>query len=581
VRRVGRAWLLALPDVRARAPHGVAFSIDAESAGAELRPPDPSSSGLSMSADRLARLMASTGPVGDRFLNDRRLITGIMGPVGSAKTTKCVAKMIQSALWQAPGPDGVHRAKWGVIRDTYPQLKKTVLATWHHWFPKTLGLWNGEAPYEHSLNILTVIGGRKIEIELTIIFAAIGENKAEDVMRGWEVTGIWLNEGDLVAYEVFAYAMTRVGRYPGASLGGCQWRGLILDMNAPDVENWTYGVFVDKDLGLDAELEQELKAELGDQFGVGFHVQPGGRSKIPRPENIDNLPKGYYAQQIFALAKQPWLIRRMVDNEFGPTRHGQVVFTEYNDDVHCAKEKLEPIKGVPLKISADAGLTPAAVIRQRDYRGQIRILGEVVVFAESENDQLEQLGATAFGRRVGRYIKDEFPGSEVYPSVRVDPAAAAGEGASGADPSWRKNFQAGLRLELGDKIVVKKSQVRNNHLEKRLQAVRDPMCTLVEGGEPGFILCPVRCRVLRKGFKGMYVIQRSQLAGGMSRFADQPAKTMWSHVQDANQYGCIDEQHNENERDLEGVTHPGASRRARPTRRAVKVERDYNVFSGR
>jgi hypothetical protein len=85
----------------------------------------------------VAQLMKPTGPVGEAFLNDKRMITGIMGPVGSAKTTKCVAKMVKSALWQEPGPDGIYRAKWGVIRDTYPQLKKTVLATWHRWFPKS------------------------------------------------------------------------------------------------------------------------------------------------------------------------------------------------------------------------------------------------------------------------------------------------------------------------------------------------------------------------------------------------------------------------------------------------------------
>jgi hypothetical protein len=530
----------------------------------------------------IAALMKPTGPVGEAFLNDRRLITGIMGPVGSAKTTKCVAKMVKSALWQKPGPDGVYRAKWGVIRDTYPQLKKTVLATWHRWFPKQLGQWNGEAPYEHTLRFLTLEGGQKRYVELTVIFAAIGENRAEDVMRGWEVTGIWLNEGDLVAYDVFAYAMTRVGRYPGASQGGCQWRGLILDMNAPDIENWTYGVFVEKDLGLDNELAEELRAELGEMFGIGFHVQPGGRSKNPLPENIENLPPGYYAQQVFALSKQPWLVRRMVDNLFGPTRHGQVVFTEYNDELHCAKQKLEAIRGVPLKISADAGLTPAATIRQRDHRGQIRVLGEVVQFAETENDELQQLGAYAFGRTVGRYVKDEFPGSEIYPIVRIDPAGAAGEGAASADPSWRQNFQRGLREELGDKVRVRKSQLRTNRLEARLQAVRTPMLTLVEGGEPGFIICPVRCRVLRKGFKGMYVIQRSKLAGGMERYANEPAKTMWSHVQDANQYGCVDELHAGNEEELGETVHPGMMKRnARPRRREVKAIGDYNRFSGR
>jgi hypothetical protein len=529
-----------------------------------------------------AQLMKPTGPVGEAFLNDKRLITGIMGPVGSAKTTKCVAKMVKSALWQEPGPDGIYRAKWGVIRDTYPQLKKTVLATWHRWFPKQLGDWNGEAPYEHTLRFLVFHGGRRCEVELTVIFAAIGENKAEDVMRGWEVTGIWLNEGDLVDYEVFAYAMTRIGRFPGSSQGGCQWRGLILDMNAPDIENWTYGVFVEQDLGLDEELEAELKEELGEAFGVGFHVQPGGRSKDPRPENIDNLPKGYYAQQVFALSKMPWLIRRMVDNQFGPTRHGQPVLPEYNDEIHCAKETLEPIKGVPLRISADAGNTPAAVIRQRNpATGQLRVLGECVKFIENENETLEQLGATAFGRMVGRYVKAEFPASDVYPIVRVDPASAAGERATGSDPSWRQNFQKGLREELGDEIKVKKSQVSNNRLDERLQAVREPMLTLCEGGAPGFIICPTRCKVLRKGFKGMYVIGRTQLQGGMARFSDQPVKNDYSHVQDALQYGCVDEKRGINDNDEDGaVKHPGAKPAVR-VRREIPIERDYKVTGRR
>jgi hypothetical protein len=530
----------------------------------------------------IAQLMKPTGPVGEAFLNDKRLITGIMGPVGSAKTTKCVAKMVRSALWQKPGPDGIYRAKWGVIRDTYPQLKKTVLATWHRWFPKALGDWNGEAPYEHTLRFLVFQGGRRCDVELTVIFAAIGENKAEDVMRGWEVTGIWLNEGDLVAYEVFAYAMTRIGRFPGASQGGCQWRGLILDMNAPDIENWTYSVFVEQDLGIDAELEAELKEELGELFGIGFHVQPGGRSKNPLPENIENLPKGYYGQQVFALSKMPWLIRRMVDNQFGPTRHGQVVFPEYNDELHCAKEKLEAIPGVPIKISADAGGTPAAVIRQKNpANGQLRILGEVVkILDDPENETLEQLGAYAFGRMVGRYVKHEFPGADIFPIVRVDPASAAGERATGADPSWRQNFQRGLREELGDEIKVKKSQCSNNRLDERLQAVRDPMLTLCEGGVPGFIICPVRCKYLRKGFKGMYVIVRTKMQNGMGRFSDEPAKNDFSHVQDANQYGCVDEKKGVNDNDEDGgVKHPGAKPAGR-ARREVKVESAYSVTGG-
>lgn len=519
----------------------------------------------------IAQLMKPTGPVGEAFLNDKRLLTCIMGPVGSAKTTKCVAKMVKSALWQKPGPDGIYRCKWAVVRDTYPQLKKTVLATWHRWFPKTIGLWNGEAPYEHTLNFTVFVGAEKCLIELTVIFAAIGENKAEDVMRGWEVTGIWLNEGDLVDQEVFAYAVTRVGRYPP----NCTWRGVMVDMNAPDIENWTYGVFVDKDLGLTPELEIELREELGEMFGIGFHVQPGGRSVNPKPENIDNLPRGYYSQQIMALAKKPWLIRRMVDNLFGPVRNGQPVFTEYNDDLHCASEKLQPIRGVPITISADQGGTPAAVFQQLDHRGQIRTLGEVVVFADNEEDQLEQLGATAFGELCGRYFLEEFPESEVNEIAYCDPAGTAGEKASGADPSWRQNFQKGLRKHLGDRIRVKSAPTKGNRLDERLQAVRSPMLRLVEGGEPGFIICPVRCRILRRGFKGKYVIARVQLSGGMGRFQDSPLKNDESHVQDACQYGCLALSKRGNGEGEPDTRHPGDRRQS--GRKPVVVESRYNV----
>lgn len=524
----------------------------------------------------VAQLMKPIGPKAEAFSADKRMITGIMGPVGSGKTTTCVKKMILSALWQDPGPDGVYRAKWGVVRDTYPQLRKTALASWFYWFPKTIGTWNGEAPYEHTITITVMNGVRKCLVELTVIFAAIGENRAEDVMRGWELTGCWLNEGDLVAHEVFAYAMTRIGRYPGAAMGGCKWRGLIVDMNAPDIENWTYGVLVEQDLGLDAEVEKALREELGELFGIGFYVQPGGRSKDPPPENIQNLPKGYYAQQVMALSKKPWLVRRMVDNEFGPVRHGQVVFPEYQDKLHCAEEKLQPISGVKLRIAADAGNTPAAVIGQRDHRGQIRVLGEVVVFSENEDDELEQLGAYTFGKLVGRYCKDEFPNNEVDDRVFVDPAAFAGEKATGADPSWRQNFQRGLREELGQEIRVKRAPTKANRLEERLQAVRTPMLRLVEGGEPGFLICPVRCKVLRRGFKGMYVIQRVNMQGGFGRFSDAPAKNDYSHVQDAGQYLCLAILKGDNDNDP-GVSHPGEKRE----RRTVQVDRNYNIHSGR
>lgn len=523
----------------------------------------------------LASLMSSVGPVAERFAWDKRLITGIMGPVGSAKTTTCIRKMIHGALWQKPGPDGVKRARWGVIRDTYPLLKKTVLQSWFGWFPKKLGEWNGESPFEHTLRFKVMWRGRVETVELTVLFAAIGDARVEDVMRGWELTGLWLNEADLLSKKVVSFGLGRIGRYPDAKLGGCTWRGIIIDMNAPDVENWTYELLVEQKVGIDKDAESELREVLGEMFGVGFHVQPGGRSVDPKPENIDNLPRGYYAQQMIGQSQD--YIRRMIDNEFGAVRRGQVVYTEYRDALHCAKARIEPIAGVPLRLSVDGGLTPAAVFQQRDHRGQIRTLREVVVFADDEDTELEQLGATAFAEMVARTAQDHFPDNPIAEIGFCDPAAIAGEAARGEDLSWRQTFQKALSKALGYKVRIRPAPVKGNALTPRLEAVREPMKRMVEGGDPAYIICPVGCPVLRRGFKGMYVYRRTKLQDGHGRYVDEPVKNDYSHVQDANQYGCVSYAKSASDGTTPSTGHPGEPEKRG---RQVKNDRAYNVFRG-
>lgn len=475
-----------------------------------------------------AQLMKPVGPKAEAFVMDKRLITGIMGPVGSAKTTMCIKKMLLSTVWQNPGPDGIRRARWAVVRDTYPQLKKTVLESWNSWFPKTMGDWNGEAPYTHKISVLVPGMGR---LHLEVIFAAIGENKVEDVMRGWELTGLWLNEMDLLSHGVVSYGLGRIGRYPPENLGGCTWRGIIGDMNAPDIENWTYKLFVDEELGLTKEIIEELREVLGDMLGVGFYVQPGGRSKDPPPENIHNLPKGYYAQQMIGQTKD--YIRRMIDNEFGAVRRGQPVYPEYRDEFHCAKTKLAPLPGIPLTIGVDGGLTPAAVIGQRTSLNQIRVLAEFVFgaqFTEGDEAQLDQVGPTAFGEGLKAYLADNFPDNEIG-NVWVDPSSAAGEAARGEEESsWRKRFAKALGVRV-------RRCPGGNALTPRLEAVRSPMLRLVDG-EPGILISP-SCRLVRRGLKGGYVYRRIQLSDGFGRFQDEPLKNDYSHSQDALQYLCV------------------------------------------
>src|SRR5205085_1340097 len=110
-----------------------------------------------------------------------------------------------------------------------------------------------------------LINGRCV---IEMIFRGMGELKAEAVFKGMQLTLLWLNEADTLARDVLNYGLPRVGRYPAAKDGGCAWSGIICDFNAPEVDNWTYDLLVNKNLGISAEVLAALQAQYGENFGI-------------------------------------------------------------------------------------------------------------------------------------------------------------------------------------------------------------------------------------------------------------------------------------------------------------------------
>ena len=460
-----------------------------------------------MSGGNTILALKPAGPIADQFTKSRSFVSAIMGPVGSAKTTACIMRCLWAALWQDPGPDGVRRAKIAVVRDSYPNLDQTTIASWHRWFPKTMGHWSGEAPRTHTIALKI---NRPGDVVIEMVFVAIGDKRVEDVLRGLELTAIWLNEADRLSREVFRYATGRVGRFPSK----CAWSGIWMDFNAPDVDNWTYNLLVDKDVG-----------EGLDAADVEFYRQPGGRA--PGAENLENLPGRYYEKQLIGASVD--FIRRMVDNEFGAVRNGHPVFPEFQDTVHVAKAELEPMRGLPLILAADAGLTPALVIGQRMPNGQLRVLDELAVFLEDDDD-LNGVGPTRFGQKIADLLETRYSGIKIAGGW-VDPSAQDGTDGSGNEEAWIS-------------VVARVSQVRlrpapvpGNNLTIRLEAVRRPLMRMLEGGQPGLLISP-RCKVLRRGFNSGYVYRRTAMQGGDGRYKDEPVKNQFSHVHDALQYFC-------------------------------------------
>ena len=489
--------------------------------------------------------MTPVGRVAGAFIADPSFLSFIMGPVGGGKTTACIAKTLRLGRAQRMVMDHdrqvpVKRCRVAVVRDTYPNLDRTVIRSWHQWFPKTLGRWSGDTPRVHqfTLNIGRPGTPGFHLLDLEMIFAALGEHVVEDVMRGFELTGLWPNEADLLPRSVWEYGVGRVGRYPAEIDGGCAMAQIFADFNAPEDDN--HVVQLAKYRDVPTELAEAIALENGGkQPLIGFFQQPGGMEE--NAENLHNLPGGkiYYLKQAALLSKDKK--RRLIDNLIGPVRAGTPVHPEFRDDIDVSPERphghvrrFELNPHLPILLFADQGLCGAATLAQLDPRiDQLRVFDEFARIFEDENGEIDvvQIGGEAFGAEIRGTIATRYPGLALALAC-CDPAGSAGEAAIG-HRSWRQDFSKGLG------VPVKPVRVPGNAFEPRIKAVRDRLNGAV-AGEPRLIIHP-RCAILRKAFNSKYVLRRVSVGKAGDRFDDKPLKIQgYADVMESLQYGCFE-----------------------------------------
>ena len=70
-------------------------------------------------------------------LNDK-LVKAIRGPIGIGKSVGCVMELFRICLNQEADSQGIRRARIVCIRNTYPELKGTVIKTFQDWIPQQI-----------------------------------------------------------------------------------------------------------------------------------------------------------------------------------------------------------------------------------------------------------------------------------------------------------------------------------------------------------------------------------------------------------------------------------------------------------
>ena len=235
-----------------------------------------------------------------RFVRSDAFVRCVVGPVGSGKSSVCCMEILRRAVEQRPGPDGIRRSRWAIIRNTYPQLRDTARKTFEEWIPAALGTW-----HEQSFTFHMRFG----DVDAEVLFRSL--DRPEDVRKllSLELTGAYINEAREISQQVFDVLQTRVGRYPSKANGGASWFGIWMDTNPWHTGHWGYALFT-KRKGLTPEMQADF----------ALFEQPGGRT--PEAENVENLPAGYY-QRLVAGKDSLW-IESYVDGKYPSSDVGSI-----------------------------------------------------------------------------------------------------------------------------------------------------------------------------------------------------------------------------------------------------------------
>jgi hypothetical protein len=480
------------------------------------------------------RIYEPGGPALAAFLLDRSEIAVIRGPWGSGKSLACCQRIWQHAVEQHADSRGKRRSRWFVMRESYPKIETTAMATWLEWFPeRPYGkLYTGSKPYVHEVRVG--------DIELDVFFGAVDDLAGDSPFKSLEPTGWWWNELEYASMRQFFAAHARVGRYPPVIEGGARWSGTIADMNAPPENHWLPMLTGEVDLPDDMPADERAAYQRPPQ--MAYFVQPpavleekdaAGRVKgfriNPAAENLrfltqpgDDMPPGerYYKRAM--IGKPNRWVQSQLGNKIIPMVDGDAVWPNYDETVHVAAEPIAPVPEADVVIALDFGRRPAALFLQR-VGGQLQVQFEAA---------MDNAGASKFAPEV-RSVLARF-----YPWVLSGRTTV--EVRAWGDPKGDDGTQTDERTAYdvfrAHGIIVRPAPVKQNNIRTRIEAVEFLLDRMING-RPALLISP-RCRRLKMALAGGYRYPRERPSPVEER---KPVKDRYSDIADCLQYGALGE----------------------------------------
>lgn len=471
----------------------------------------------------------------------------VRGPLGSGKSVGCCKETMLTTEFQPAfdfggdpkDPDGsvmpdgrrhpVRWSKWLVGRDTKPELWNTTIKTMREVLPG-FRIVRQQPSLEGRMEVPSMRNdGTWCRTDYVFIPFDVEEDELERAVKSFEPSGAWINEGSHIPWKRIWMANSRVGRFqpvkpekeddPPLYLSF----GTIIDTNSPNETNWLHRMEVDeKPERMLFFVQPPALIKTVDEAGRVVYLDNdeanAKRFGLRPAENVRHLPDGFGYYRKMLVGGDPDDIRKWCLNQYGTSVDGRPIYASWNPDVHV-KRDLKFLRGWPLVLGTDFGLTPAMVFLQVGPDGVVRVLDEL----PSSDMTLDAFVSTM----VVPKLSERFGWPMNCPPIM-----------NYCDPAGRQRTQTYgdtcVELLNGRGIRTEPCPDTSNDFRTRRDAVEKLL-------RERRLEVDARCKTLIDGFNGHYCYRRQRGdADGRPRYAEGPDKSnFYTHIHDALQYPIV------------------------------------------
>ena len=452
---------------------------------------------------------APDGSVLAKFMASESYGRIIAGPVGSGKTTACIMELLRRAIEQEPAADGIRYTRFAVVRQTFKQLKDTVLKECENWLSSDNGpgLWKvSDGTFHVKFN----------DVHSEWIFIPLEDAQDQARLLSMQLTGAWLSEAIEMDLNVVNPISGRIGRYPAGRRGAPTWHGVLADTNMPqELSPWQKFM---EDLPSNWQKFIQPSGLSPEAENLNYLLQTKETIKLPIDHPV-RLAQGrtYYDNLVLQWGPDhPW-VNRYVRAIYGDDPSGMAVFkASFRPSFHIVQDT-QLIPGYPLIIGQDFGRNPWSLICQPDHMGRLLVHQEVpatnIGLEKHVTQNLKPLLLS------NRYIQFKV-------AVVGDPAGVA-----------KDSHSEETSFELIKRLGLPAFPAPTNEIDSRLRAVEALLGRQTNGG-PTLLIngpgCPMLCRAMSGGYRFAKAKQ-----GGLKPKPEKLDEEGYSHVADTLQYVAL------------------------------------------